>query len=230
MRLPTARAAGVVELRIVVDAHERYPYKFAGQQAATVRRGLACGDYAVTLDGTTVAAVERKSLPDLVSRLTTGGLRFALAELATLPRAAVVIETATRRSSPWTGSVPTVADGQAELQVRYPAIPIVSCETRKLAEEWTYRYLAAAQSWAEPDTAALHRIGLVAETPVETVPDENTTAAPSTAQIRAWPAPTGSPSPTADGSAPRSTRPGATPTHADKHRPCSLGTRCRSNP
>lgn len=39
-----------------------------------------------------MASVERKSLSDLVSSLTGGQLRFALAELATLPRAAVVVE------------------------------------------------------------------------------------------------------------------------------------------
>jgi hypothetical protein len=37
-----------------------------------------------------------------------------------------------------------VADGIAELQVRYPAVPIVFCETRPLAQEWAYRYLGAA--------------------------------------------------------------------------------------
>ena len=42
VRLPTARAAGVAELEIVVDAHERYAYTFAGQQVRTVtpRLGL----------------------------------------------------------------------------------------------------------------------------------------------------------------------------------------------
>ncbi|MGI9097608.1 MAG: ERCC4 domain-containing protein, partial [Solirubrobacteraceae bacterium] len=32
----------------------------------------------------------------------------------------------------------------ARHQVRYPAVPIVFADSRKLAEEWTYRYLAAA--------------------------------------------------------------------------------------
>ena len=32
----------------------------------------------------------------------------------------------------------------ARLQVRYPAVPIVFADSRKLAEEWTYRFLAAA--------------------------------------------------------------------------------------
>lgn len=96
--------------------------------------------------------------------MTSGRLRFALGELATLPRAAVVVE----------------------LQVRYPTIPIVFCETRKLAEEWTYRYLAAAHTWAESETAALHRIGLPAQTPAEPVTEQDATAAPSTAESRAW--------------------------------------------
>lgn len=160
VRLPTARAAGIVELEILVDAHERYPYRFADQQVRTVRRGLSCGDYAVTDDGTILAAVERKSLPDLVSSLTSGRLRFALGELATLPRAAVVVEDRYSQVFALQRVRPTlVADGLAELQVRWPTIPIVFCETRKLAEEWTYRYLAAAHTWALDEAGAIARIG-----------------------------------------------------------------------
>ena len=32
----------------------------------------------------------------------------------------------------------------ARVQVRYPDIPILFLEARKLAEEWTFRYLGAA--------------------------------------------------------------------------------------
>ena len=188
VRLPTARASGVVDLEIVVDAHERYPYRFADQQVRTVRRGLACGDYAVALDGRTVAAVERKSLSDLVSSLTSGRLRFALGELATLPRAAVVVEDRYSQVFAVTWVRPAlVADGLAELQVRWPTIPIVFCENRKLAEEWTYRYLAAAYTWAAEDAAAVRRIGLDDDvgTDVEQ-PSRPTQLTPSTAEIRAW--------------------------------------------
>lgn len=83
--LPRARSAAG-PLTIVVDSHERYPWKFAHQQADTIRRVLPVGDYAVDLDGAVVAAVERKSLPDLVASVTSGKLRYLLAELATLPR------------------------------------------------------------------------------------------------------------------------------------------------
>lgn len=77
-----------------------------------------------------------------------------------------------------------VADGLAELQVRWPTVSIVFCKTRPLAEEWTYRYLAAASTWAESESAAIGRIGL---TPgVDGVLDAPHAPAPSTAQVRAW--------------------------------------------
>lgn len=142
-----------------MDAHERYPYKFAAQQVRTVRRPLSCGDYAVTLQDAVVAAVERRSMSDLVSSLTSGRLGFALGELATLPRAAVVVEERYSQVFALDRVRPAVvADGLAELQVYWPTIPIVSCDTRKVAEEWTYRYLAAASAWAAAEQPASDRI------------------------------------------------------------------------
>ena len=128
--------------------------------------------------------MERKSLPDLVSSLTSGRLRFALGELATLPRAAVVVED--RYSQIFTQDrvrPALVADGLAELQVRWPTIPIVFCETRKLAEEWTYRYLAAARTWAIEEQAAVTRIGAGHESAAADGPPQ---PAPTTAEIRGW--------------------------------------------
>jgi hypothetical protein len=43
---PTARAAGIASLEIVVDTREQYAYRFASRQAITVKRALPCGDYA----------------------------------------------------------------------------------------------------------------------------------------------------------------------------------------
>jgi ERCC4 domain/Lsr2 len=157
--LPTARAAGVDELEIVVDAHEHYAYRFSGQQARITNRALPCGDYGIVLDGTLVAAVERKSLPDFVSSLNSGRLRYALGELASLPRAAVVVEDRYSAIFKQDRVRPAfVADGIAECQVRWPSVAIVFCETRSLAEEWTYRYLAAAHAWASTEPAALGRV------------------------------------------------------------------------
>jgi hypothetical protein len=193
VRTPTARAAGLTGLHIIVDSHERYPWKFTTQQATTTRRALPAGDYGLLLDDRLVAVVERKSLPDLITSLTTGRLRYALGELAALPRAAVVVEDrysqifATEITSR-TGIRPAqIADGLAELQIRWPAIPIVFCETRQLAEEWTYRYLAAAHHWATTEAAITERIP-TATTELDTPAP---TPAPATAEVRAWAKATG---------------------------------------
>lgn len=156
---PTARAAGIVGLEIVVDAHEQYAYRFPTQQVTLTQRALPCGDYGVVAEGRLVASVERKSLVDLVASLTSGKLRFALAELAALPRAAVVVEDRYSGVFKQDRVRPAlVADGLAEVQVRWPNVPIVFCETRQLAEEWTYRFLAAAHAWAVTEAAAVERL------------------------------------------------------------------------
>jgi hypothetical protein len=43
------------------------------------------------------------------------------------------------------------ADGLARLQVRYPAVQVVFADSRKFAEEWSYRFQAAALSDAGGD-------------------------------------------------------------------------------
>ena len=178
--IPTARAAGQV-LEILVDSHERYPWTFAHQQAITRRQALAAGDYAVAADDRIVAAVERKSLADLVATLTTGKLRYLLADLATLPRSAVVVEdrwSAVFKLDRVRPSV--VADGLAEAQVRFPTIPILFCETRPLAQEWTYRFLGAAVTHQQEhiDAFDLER-QLPSAGPLAV-------AEPTIADIRAW--------------------------------------------
>ena len=69
-----------------------------------------------------------------------------MAELAALPRAAVVVEEGYSKifKHPHVaGSV--AAERLAEIQAQFPAVPIVFCETRALAEEWTYRWLGACE-------------------------------------------------------------------------------------
>lgn len=178
--LPSARAAGRV-LEVLVDSHERYAWRFEQQQATTVRRGLPAGDYAVAVDGAIIAAVERKSLADLVSTLTTGKLRYLLADLATVPRAAVVVED--RWSSVFKLDrvrPAVVAEGLAEAQVRFPSVPIVFCETRRLAQEWTYRYLGAALAHHFDSRLGDERAAELPE-PGAVPPRE-----PTVAEVRAW--------------------------------------------
>ena len=182
---PTARAAGIAELQVLVDTREQYAYRFATQQATTVKRALPCGDYGIAVDGRLVAAVERKSLADLVSSLINGKLRYAVGDLAALPRAAVVVEDRYSQIFKLNWVRPSVvADGLAELQVRWPTVPITFAETRQLAEEWTYRYLAASYRWAETERAVAAHNGIpIDTTETATTPD---VASPSTAKVRAW--------------------------------------------
>jgi hypothetical protein len=194
VKTPTARAAGIAELRIVVDSHEQYAYRFATQQVTLTKQALPCGDYGVVADGRLVASVERKSLVDLVSSLTGGKLRYAMAELAALPRAAVVVEDRYSGVFKQDRVRPAlIADGVAELQVRWPNVPIVFAETRQLAEEWTYRFLGAAHAWALTEAAAVARLAPqimdVAAPGSKTVVElarAPTAPEPSTAQVRAW--------------------------------------------
>ena len=182
VRVPSARAAGLAELVIVVDAHERYGYDFADKPVTTVRRGLSCGDYGLFIDGRLVAAVERKSLPDLVASLLDGTLKYQLTELAALPRAAVVVED--RYSEIFTlvhARPAVVADGLAELQVGFPNVAIVFCQTRRLAQEYTYRYLAAAYTWVADSSDTTTVFG--ADVTLAVAPDQ---PEPNTTEIRAW--------------------------------------------
>jgi hypothetical protein len=141
--LPTARAGGQV-LDIVVDAHERYAYGFTHQQATTRKAPLRAGDYAVTDGEEVIAAVERKSVEDLSSSLLSGKMSYQLADLAGLPRAAVVVDGGYSKIFKLAFAPgATVAESLAEAQVRFPSVPIVFCETRSLAQEWVYRWLGA---------------------------------------------------------------------------------------
>lgn len=182
VRTPTARAAGHAELDIVVDVRERYAYDFAGKAVRIARRALSCGDYGLVTGGRLVAAVERKSLADLTSSLLNGTLKYQLTDLAALPRAAVVVEDRYSRLFTLEHARPAVVlDGLAELQVTFANVPITFCETRKLAQEFIYRYLAAAHTWST-DSADLSAV-LGSEPILTSAPNQPD---PSTAEVRAW--------------------------------------------
>jgi hypothetical protein len=147
VRVPGRRASGLGELTILVDTRERYPWRFGRQQGVTLeRRALPAGDYAVEAPGGGLAAVvERKTLADLAGSLVDGGLGYLLAELAELPRAAVVVEARYGAVFKLEHVPPGfVADLLGALAVRYPAVPVVFCDTRPLAQEWAFRFLGAA--------------------------------------------------------------------------------------
>jgi ERCC4-type nuclease len=179
--LPGARASGVADLEIVVDIRERYPFTFADRQAATRCEPLSAGDYGLVVDGVLQASVERKSLPDLVSSLTTGKLKFQLTELSAIPRAAVVVEERYSQVFKLDRVRPSVvADAIAECHIRFPTVPIVFCDTRELAQEWTYRFLAAAQVGLSEEMVGDFAVrGLEAAAPLAPAP-------PTPAAVRRW--------------------------------------------
>ncbi|MEY2569797.1 MAG: hypothetical protein QOE63_147, partial [Acidimicrobiaceae bacterium] len=92
------------------------------------------------------------TLQDLAARLVDGSLLIMLGELATVPRAAIVVEDRWADVFRLTYVTPSmVAEMLAAAQVRYPTVPIMFCETRALAQEWTYRFLGAALSFADEE-------------------------------------------------------------------------------
>ena len=178
--VPTSRAAGQ-RLHILVDSHEQYAWNFSQQQATISRRALPAGDYAVVAGDEIVAAVERKSIADLVATLTTGKLRYVLADLAAVGRSALVVEDRYSAVFKLERVRPSIiADGLAEAQVRFPTVPIVFCETRQLAQEWTYRFFGAAVAL---QSELVHGASIESALPAAgPVPE----AEPTLAEIRAW--------------------------------------------
>ncbi len=154
VRVPGRRASWLKDFTITIDTRERYPYRFAKQKVTVARAALPIGDYGVSIEERFIAVVERKSMADLSAGLSDGGLVFQMAELATYPSAAVVVEdryAAVFRNQYMPSGA--LADLLARLQVRYPSVPVAFCDTRPLAEEWTFRFLgAAAASYLEQPT------------------------------------------------------------------------------
>ena len=151
-RVPRGRAIDLLE--VMVDSRERYPYKFSGHPVSTRRVGLPAGDYSVLDDsGQFLATVERKTLEGLATSLSDGTLAFQLQRLSEVRRAAVVVEAdypdLLRQHS---GRAAWLADMLARLQVRYGEVAVVFASSRRFAEEWTYRFLAAAAEDASRST------------------------------------------------------------------------------
>lgn len=148
VRTPQARGLdGPME--VVVDTRERYPWRFANNPVTVERRRLPVGDYGV-FDGSELAAVvERKKLNEFVGSAVNGQLALAMAELATMPRAAVIIEgrlskllatDETRVRPGW------ILNLTAALQAAYPNVPLLFAETGPLAGDLAYRWLSACMN------------------------------------------------------------------------------------
>ena len=129
-------------LSIVCDTREQRPYDFARFGAAVERGILATGDYSLT-GHEHRAAIERKSLDDLVGCLTVGRARFEreLDRARALALFAVVVEASMEdvARGRYTSRMKPHAALQSILafQVRY-AVPFVWAGSRAGAEYVTY--------------------------------------------------------------------------------------------
>ncbi|MGN6109104.1 MAG: ERCC4 domain-containing protein [Kofleriaceae bacterium] len=153
-RVPRRRALAA-GFTVHVDTREKYAFRFVGREVSLDRAAIPAGDYGVR-DGTRwLAVVERKSMEDMIGSLANGTLAFQLAALSELPLAAVVVE----GRYPTLFDVPRVEQGWlpdvlARLQIRYREVPIVFADSRKFAEEWTYRFLATSVADLDPPAPA----------------------------------------------------------------------------
>ena len=92
------------------------------------------------------------SLENLAATLADGTLAFQLQRLAEL-RLARCVEgrySALHKLEHVNGS--WLADQLARLEVRYPGVHLVCADTRRFAEESTYRFLTTALDTSDPNT------------------------------------------------------------------------------
>jgi len=103
---------------VVVDTREKYGWKFGGRSITMERRALPAGDYAAVLGDAAVAVIERKTLENLATSLSDGGLAFQMQRLAEVARAAIVVE----------GDYPDLVDPPTAAASRTRAL--VECDCR----------------------------------------------------------------------------------------------------
>ncbi|RIL07542.1 MAG: hypothetical protein DCC71_02660 [Proteobacteria bacterium] len=134
------------ELDVAIDARERYPWRFPS--ARVQRRALATGDYALLRDERPIAVVERKTFENLLGDFgTIRAFHQSLAQLASQPRAALVVESHygdfldPERTHPWPAA--HAARLLAEISALHPRLPIVFAGNRKLANQWALRWFTA---------------------------------------------------------------------------------------
>lgn len=167
IRVPLARDFGE-RIKVAVDSGERYPWRFSGRPVAVERRRLPVGDYALVVGDELSAVLERKTPQDLATAATGGRLGLTLAELGQTLHGAIVVE---GRLSDVIKEADRVRPGWlmnviAALQVEHPRVAWMFAETRQLAEEWAYRWLAAASRADAPRAIPLLDERALGEVPV----------------------------------------------------------------
>lgn len=157
LKVPQARRLETV-LTVAVDVREQYPWRFARRPVCRQTRELPVGDYAVLVADEVYAAIERKSPAGLTNSAMDGTLSFVLAELSRLHRACLVVEgrfSELFKDNPYVNAS-WLMNVVAALQWTYPQVPWFFAETRSLAEEFAFRWLAAAHKAATDPGAPLY--------------------------------------------------------------------------
>jgi hypothetical protein len=147
-RLPVPPGRELDGAEVLVDARERYAYKFGTFDVTSRRTTLTAGDYGILDEsGGLVASVERKSLDDFTRCVLNGRIGFQMAALEAVPRGAVVVEARfadiVKLAYDAKKFMPRLA---TRLQVQHPTVPIFFAGNRTLAENWTYLFLTSARA------------------------------------------------------------------------------------
>jgi hypothetical protein len=134
------------EMIVRIDSNERYPWRFPG--LVTERGIVAAGDYALMDGDRMLAVVERKTLDNLLADFgMMPVLHQRLAELAAYDNHALVVEASyadflnPKKVHHYTPGF--CAKAIAELYALHPALRIVFCANRKVANEWTRLFFRA---------------------------------------------------------------------------------------
>jgi len=142
------------ELHIVIDSHERYPWRFTGCRVE--RDQLPVGDYALLVRGEPQAVIERKTFSNLLRDLSDlRVLHQKLGELAAYPLPALVVEAEyadflrPERVKPL--NVRYCVRALAEIAVLHPGLALLFLGNRKLANAWALAFFSAAAGYAEEE-------------------------------------------------------------------------------
>jgi len=134
---------------VVVDTREKYAWKLDATNVA--REALPAGDYALRHEERIVAVVERKSIKNMLANLNSLEAYHAhLAELATYPRAQLVIE-ATLADFGKKEKLHPMSPSRAQralfdIQARHPNLQVIFAGNRKLAQAHVAGFFGAVSA------------------------------------------------------------------------------------
>jgi len=130
-------------MNIIIDVNERYPWSFNGCNVE--RDKLRVGDYALKNENGIISVVERKTYENMIAEFAHMEVfHQKLSELKVYKNSALVIEADYKDflnpDKLKYYSTNFAAKAMGELFAFHPDLQIIFCSSRKLANEWVYRY------------------------------------------------------------------------------------------